>query len=220
MLCFKCRTSAAPAGDSEESREPMEISGTGNGSAVPSSLPLETHRFPNGTATNNQQAGTQSTRGNSPSPRTSIDELAEDDGLMLMFPGPWRASTIANPPSLPVPEPPPPFAPRRSSRRGVATTETTLPAVDTSNDAPKESGCGAPDMSGAVGPGIRLLAGDTTSGWKAMISCDYCTLSWHLDCVDPPMVCLPPCHKRWMCPNHADHVIVSYRLEVEVTCFS
>lgn len=44
---------------------------------------------------------------------------------------------------------------------------------------------------------------------RAIISCDYCHLHWHLDCVDPPMIIMPPWSKKWMCPNHAEHLSVS-----------
>ena len=39
-----------------------------------------------------------------------------------------------------------------------------------------------------------------------LISCDYCTLYFHQDCLDPPMTALPA--GRWMCPNHPQHFIV------------
>lgn len=42
---------------------------------------------------------------------------------------------------------------------------------------------------------------------RSIISCDYCHLHWHLDCVDPPLSFMPPWGKKWMCPNHADRVI-------------
>ncbi|KAJ7043330.1 hypothetical protein C8F04DRAFT_1074418 [Mycena alexandri] len=42
---------------------------------------------------------------------------------------------------------------------------------------------------------------------KSMVSCDYCTLHWHLDCLDPPMSTMPPINKKWMCPNHAEKVL-------------
>jgi hypothetical protein len=40
-----------------------------------------------------------------------------------------------------------------------------------------------------------------------LISCDYCSLYFHQDCLDPPMTALPA--GRWMCPNHPQHFIVS-----------
>lgn len=40
-----------------------------------------------------------------------------------------------------------------------------------------------------------------------LISCDYCSLFYHQDCLDPPMTALPA--GRWMCPNHPNHFIVS-----------
>lgn len=46
---------------------------------------------------------------------------------------------------------------------------------------------------------------------RGIISCDYCHLHWHLDCVEPPLSFVPPWEKRWMCPNHADHIHVSYK---------
>ncbi|KAJ1667249.1 hypothetical protein IW140_001703 [Coemansia sp. RSA 1813] len=44
-----------------------------------------------------------------------------------------------------------------------------------------------------------------------MVRCDYCPLNWHWDCLDPPLCSAPPPHKRWMCPNHADHAIRRHR---------
>ncbi|OLL23273.1 hypothetical protein NEOLI_000863 [Neolecta irregularis DAH-3] len=40
-----------------------------------------------------------------------------------------------------------------------------------------------------------------------IISCDYCSLHWHLDCLDPPMTSIPSQTRRWMCPNHSEHLI-------------
>ncbi|KAH8829646.1 hypothetical protein DL96DRAFT_1598969 [Flagelloscypha sp. PMI_526] len=42
--------------------------------------------------------------------------------------------------------------------------------------------------------------------WKNMISCDYCDLHWHLDCLDPPRLTMPSASKKFMCPNHAEKV--------------
>lgn len=44
---------------------------------------------------------------------------------------------------------------------------------------------------------------------KAIVSCDYCNLHFHLDCLDPPLTSMPSFGKKWMCPNHADQVLVS-----------
>lgn len=44
---------------------------------------------------------------------------------------------------------------------------------------------------------------------KAIVSCDYCSLHWHIDCIDPPMSSIPSASRKWMCPNHAYHVTVS-----------
>ncbi|GFS49313.1 PHD finger protein 12 [Nephila pilipes] len=38
-----------------------------------------------------------------------------------------------------------------------------------------------------------------------LIQCDYCPLLFHTDCLEPPLTSLPT--GRWMCPNHAEHVV-------------
>ncbi|KAG6811866.1 hypothetical protein H0H92_005442 [Tricholoma furcatifolium] len=49
----------------------------------------------------------------------------------------------------------------------------------------------------------------TSDTWKNIISCDYCTLHWHLDCLDPPLSTIPPFSKKWMCPNHGERILPS-----------
>lgn len=44
------------------------------------------------------------------------------------------------------------------------------------------------------------------TGWRKIISCDFCPLHWHIDCVDPPMLGMPSNLRKWMCPAHSDHV--------------
>lgn len=36
--------------------------------------------------------------------------------------------------------------------------------------------------------------------------CDYCSLCWHLDCLNPPLPTVKTVGTKWKCPNHADHV--------------
>lgn len=43
-------------------------------------------------------------------------------------------------------------------------------------------------------------------GWRQIVSCDFCRLHWHIDCVSPPMLGMPSNSKKWMCPAHSDHV--------------
>jgi hypothetical protein len=45
--------------------------------------------------------------------------------------------------------------------------------------------------------------------WRSIVSCDYCPLHWHLDCLNPPLLTMPPLDRKWMCPNHVDHTLVS-----------
>ncbi|KAF9571978.1 hypothetical protein EC968_010454 [Mortierella alpina] len=54
-------------------------------------------------------------------------------------------------------------------------------------------------------------------GGRMMISCDYCPLHWHLDCLSPPMASAPPNTRKWMCPNHADHVLPRRRKRRDAT---
>lgn len=46
---------------------------------------------------------------------------------------------------------------------------------------------------------------------REIVACDYCNLSWHLDCVDPPLAATPVRRSNngrprstWMCPNHVE----------------
>ncbi|KAF5358114.1 hypothetical protein D9756_001766 [Leucocoprinus leucothites] len=50
--------------------------------------------------------------------------------------------------------------------------------------------------------------GASNDSWKPILSCDFCSLYWHLDCLDPPLPSMPPYNKKWMCPNHSDKVLV------------
>lgn len=51
-------------------------------------------------------------------------------------------------------------------------------------------------------------ATSTLETGKLIVSCDYCHLHWHLDCLDPPLATMPSINKKWMCPNHADQTLV------------
>lgn len=53
---------------------------------------------------------------------------------------------------------------------------------------------------------------------KRILACDHCELHWHLDCLDPPLVGLPPVTRKWKCPIHADMVIVRGVSDTMKTC--
>ncbi|CAM4882651.1 unnamed protein product [Rotaria socialis] len=42
------------------------------------------------------------------------------------------------------------------------------------------------------------------------IHCDYCPLTYHLDCLTPPMTLLPLLNEKWMCPNHIEPLLDRY----------
>ncbi|KAF0427068.1 binding protein [Gigaspora margarita] len=46
---------------------------------------------------------------------------------------------------------------------------------------------------------------------KPVMSCDFCELHWHFDCLSPPLVISVPANKKWMCPCHADHALPPLR---------
>ncbi|KAG2221371.1 hypothetical protein INT45_012417 [Circinella minor] len=50
-----------------------------------------------------------------------------------------------------------------------------------------------------------------------MITCDYCPLSWHMDCIDPPMASMPNPARKWMCPTHVEHVLPRMRRKRQST---
>ena len=62
-------------------------------------------------------------------------------------------------------------------------------------DAALESGLASADPTEKEG-----------TGWRKIVSCDFCALHWRIDCVDPPMIGMPSIHRKWMCPAHSDHV--------------
>ncbi|KAF8636483.1 hypothetical protein AX17_003298 [Amanita inopinata Kibby_2008] len=73
-----------------------------------------------------------------------------------------------------------------------------------------------PDGLAATGPAMKRAhrfspKSSGSDARKSIISCDYCSLHWHLDCLDPPLPSLPPISRKWMCPNHTEHVLPSKR---------
>lgn len=44
---------------------------------------------------------------------------------------------------------------------------------------------------------------------KLIIPCSFCSLSWHLDCLDPPMANPPPMNRLWKCPCHIDDLLAT-----------
>jgi len=47
---------------------------------------------------------------------------------------------------------------------------------------------------------------------QMVVTCDFCSCSWHLDCLDPPLFSTPPSNKKWMCPNHAQLFLRTKRI--------
>ncbi|CAE6418729.1 unnamed protein product [Rhizoctonia solani] len=53
---------------------------------------------------------------------------------------------------------------------------------------------------------------DFSSRGRPIISCDYCRLHWHMDCLEPPLAVLPANGRKWMCPNHSAHSMPKIRI--------
>ncbi|TAQ83815.1 hypothetical protein B7494_g7865 [Chlorociboria aeruginascens] len=53
----------------------------------------------------------------------------------------------------------------------------------------------------------HLCHGSASQPDRMIIPCGYCGLSWHLDCLDPPMAKEPPTGKAWRCPAHVDDLL-------------
>ncbi|KAI9832674.1 MAG: hypothetical protein M1819_004259 [Sarea resinae] len=67
---------------------------------------------------------------------------------------------------------------------------------------------------------LCFRCGKSALSHQEIIPCDFCSLQWHLDCLDPPMANPPPRapngknRHRWMCPNHIDHELLTLDLSV------
>ncbi|KAL9104979.1 MAG: hypothetical protein Q9163_000151 [Psora crenata] len=58
---------------------------------------------------------------------------------------------------------------------------------------------------------LCFRCGGSSMGKREIVSCDFCLLHWHLDCLDPPLASAPnkkstngKPRQTWMCPNHVD----------------
>jgi hypothetical protein len=43
---------------------------------------------------------------------------------------------------------------------------------------------------------------------RAIIPCSLCSLYWHLDCLEPPLL-IPPVLRTWRCPSHPDDLLAT-----------
>jgi hypothetical protein len=62
---------------------------------------------------------------------------------------------------------------------------------------------------------LCFKCGGCALGKREIISCDFCGLNWHLDCLNPPLANPPfrdPQNRakyRWKCPAHADTILTT-----------
>ncbi|KAN0063355.1 hypothetical protein ACQY0O_004521 [Thecaphora frezii] len=87
--------------------------------------------------------------------------------------------------------------------RNLAAEPATGGSTIASAKAAEAAKVDAATRSGQTSPDPTIKEGN---GWRKIVSCDFCALHWHIDCVDPPMIGMPSVHRKWMCPAHSDHV--------------
>lgn len=92
-----------------------------------------------------------------------------------------------------------------SSRKGFAEERDPVRLRD-----PKTGPVACYKCGGSSIP-MRSLASDPEASWRPIVSCDYCNLHWHLDCLSPPLASMPTSMRKWMCPNHSDQVMPARR---------
>jgi hypothetical protein len=61
----------------------------------------------------------------------------------------------------------------------------------------------------AGNPVLCHACGKSSEGKKVIITCGFCPLHWHLDCLDPPLANPPPhsLHNPWKCPCHIEDIL-------------
>ncbi|KAJ8266381.1 hypothetical protein GJAV_G00129800 [Gymnothorax javanicus] len=64
------------------------------------------------------------------------------------------------------------------------------------------------DHNGPVALPVKLCFSCSRSCRLApLIQCDYCPLSFHMDCLNPPLTAMPT--GKWMCPSHSEHLVMN-----------
>ncbi|KAF8759743.1 PHD-finger [Rhizoctonia solani] len=71
--------------------------------------------------------------------------------------------------------------------------------------------CGTSASSSTMDDRVHS-SGDFSNRGRPIISCDYCRLHWHMDCLEPPLAVLPANGRKWMCPNHSAHSMPKIRI--------
>lgn len=56
-----------------------------------------------------------------------------------------------------------------------------------------------------------------SQAWRSIVSCDFCPLHWHLDCLDPPLSNMPSNSRKWKCPCHIEELLVHTRAPKSTT---
>lgn len=134
---------------------------------------------------------------------------------LIRSPSPTPTFTIGHhSTSVPPPRPahPKPYShPIRSSRRFVDSRKGFQEERDGTRLRDAKSKPVACYVCGGSSIPLRSHTTDPESTWRQIVSCDYCALHWHLDCLSPPLASMPNSGRKWMCPNHADQVMVSSR---------
>lgn len=57
-------------------------------------------------------------------------------------------------------------------------------------------------------PYLCHCCGLSGSEGKMLAHCDYCPLTWHIDCLNPPLTTVKTIGSKWKCPNHVDDLMM------------
>ena len=68
--------------------------------------------------------------------------------------------------------------------------------------------CHLPHLDGTIDPALAIPPADMACevcnfpDYDAhMLLCDICNMGWHTNCLDPPLLELPPAKQSWLCPH-------------------
>ncbi|KAG0205069.1 hypothetical protein BGX33_008126 [Mortierella sp. NVP41] len=95
-------------------------------------------------------------------------------------------------------------------KRSTTSSSSSTPAIKADSEALQLQ-----DSHGQIR--LCFQCGKSALRDRFMVSCDHCPLHWHLDCLSPPLASPPPSTNKWMCPNHADHVMPRRRKRKDAT---
>lgn len=93
---------------------------------------------------------------------------------------------------------------RRRTNKATASSRSKASKTRSGREA---SATSLPDLTEEEEHTIR-----DSQAWRRIVSCDFCSLHWHLDCLDPPLANMPSNFRKWKCPCHIDEFLAHTRM--------